>query len=85
MMRDDVESPDTPSPTTRLPEYGMQIHGEYTMYGCFFFLKRLLGNVQKWRFFLDQDPCLGRRVWPHSAMKFKAEQRTPFMLASLRI
>jgi hypothetical protein len=28
------------------------------MYGCFFFLKRLLGNVQKWRFFLDQDPGL---------------------------
>ena len=46
MTRDDIESPDTPSPTTRLPEYGMQIHGEYTMYGCFFFLKRLLGNVQ---------------------------------------
>ena len=58
MTRDDIESPDTPSPTTRLPEYGMQIHGEYTMYGCFFFLKRLLGNVQKWRFFLDQDPGL---------------------------
>lgn len=58
MARDDIESPDTPSPATRLPEYGMLVHGEYTMYGCFFFLKRLLGNVQKWRFFLDQDPGL---------------------------
>ncbi len=58
MARDDIESPETPSPTTRLPEYGMLVHGEYTMYGCFFFLKRLLGNVQKWRFFLDQDPGL---------------------------
>lgn len=36
----------------------MQIHGEYTMYGHFFFLKRLLGNVEKWRFFIDQDPGL---------------------------
>src|SRR5271157_3998183 len=27
----------------------------------------------------------GRRVWPHSAMTFKAVQRTPFMLASPRI
>ncbi len=44
MTRDDIESPDTPSPGTRLPEYDMQIHGEYTMYGCFFFLKRLLGK-----------------------------------------
>ena len=58
LTRDDIESPDAPSPTKRLPEYGMQIHGEYTMYGHFFFLKRLLGNVQKWRFFIDQDPGL---------------------------
>jgi transposase-like protein len=58
LMRDDIESPDTPSPAARLPEYGMQTHGEYTMYGHFFFLKRLLGNVQKWRFFIDQDPGL---------------------------
>ena len=58
LTRDDSESPDTPSPLKRLPEYGMQIHGEYTMYGHFFFLKRLLGNVQKWRFFIDQDSGL---------------------------
>lgn len=58
LRRDDIESPDAPSPVERLPEYGMQIHGEYTMYGHFFFLKRLLGNVQKWRFFIDQDSGL---------------------------
>ena len=58
LTRDDIESPDAPSPVERLPEYGMQTHGEYTMYGHFFFLKRLLGNVQKWRFFIDQDPGL---------------------------
>lgn len=58
LQRDDIESPDEPSPGQRLPEYGMQIHGEYTMYGHFFFLKRLLGNVKKWRFFIDQDPGL---------------------------
>ena len=74
MMRDDVESPDTPSPTTRLPEYGMQIHGEYTMYGCFFFLKRLLGNVQKWRFFLDQDP--GLRAACLAAFRHEIQSRT---------
>jgi len=58
LTRDDIESPDAPSLVERLPEYGMQTHGEYTMYGHFFFLKRLLGNVQKWRFFIDQDPGL---------------------------
>ena len=74
MTRDDIESPDTPSPTTRLPEYGMQIHGEYTMYGCFFFLKRLLGNVQKWRFFLDQDP--GLRAACLAAFRNEIQNRT---------
>ena len=58
LQRDDIESPDEPSLLQRLPEYGMQTHGEYTMYGHFFFLKRLLGNVKKWRFFIDQDPGL---------------------------
>jgi hypothetical protein len=58
LVREDIESPDTPSPVEQLPEYGMQTHGEYTMYGHFFFLKRLLARVQKWRFFLDQDPGL---------------------------
>ena len=33
----------------------MQIHAEYTLYGHFFYLKHLLGGVEKLRFFLDQD------------------------------
>ena len=36
----------------------MQTHGEYTMYGHFFFLKRLPGKVRNRRFFIDQDPGL---------------------------
>lgn len=31
------------------------IHEEYTLYGHFLFLRRLLGNVGKFRFYLDQD------------------------------
>ncbi|MFT5082215.1 MAG: transposase-like protein [Lentisphaeria bacterium] len=58
LQRDDIESPDEPSPGQRLAEYGMQTHGEYTMYGHFFFLECLLGNVKKWRLFIDQDPGL---------------------------
>ncbi len=74
LTRDDIENPDTPSPATRLPEYGMQTHGAYTMYGYFFFLKRLLGNVQKWRFFLDQDP--GLRAACLSAFRNEIQGRT---------
>ena len=33
----------------------MQVHEEYTLYGHFYFLRRLLGNVEKVRFYLDQD------------------------------
>jgi hypothetical protein len=39
----------------RLPTRGMQIHSEYSLYGHFFYLKRLFGGVEKLRFFLDQD------------------------------
>lgn len=74
LQRDDIESPDAPSPVTRLPEYGMQTHGEYTMYGHFFFLKRLLGNVSKWRFFIDQDP--GLRAACLSAFHDEVSNRT---------
>ena len=38
-----------------LPKDGMQVRGEHTMYGHFFFLRKLLDNTEKVRFFLDQD------------------------------
>ena len=84
LTRDDIESPDTPSPLKRLPEYGMQIHGEYTMYGHFFFLKYLLGNVQKWRLFIDQDPGLRAACLAAFTTRSGAAQRTPSMSASTR-
>jgi len=49
LQRDDIESPDEPSPVDRLPEYGMQTHGEYTMYGHFFFLNRNLSMTLRHR------------------------------------
>jgi transposase-like protein len=54
-QRDDIESFDTKSGTQKLPDYGLQIRAEYTMIAHFYFLKNLLGNVTKWRFFLDQE------------------------------
>jgi transposase-like protein len=55
------EAPDEPTEemdkeTTRLPYKGMQVHTDYTMYGHFFFLKKLFGkSVTKTRFYLDRD------------------------------
>jgi len=55
IQRDDVEISETQDSGQRLPTRGIQIHAEYTLYGHFFYLKRLLGGVEKLRFFLDQD------------------------------
>ena len=52
---DDVEVFDRKYLEEKLPDYGMQVHTEYTLIAHFYFLKRLLGNVQKWRFSLDQE------------------------------
>ena len=53
--RDDVEASDVQTKHERLPLTGVQVHAEYTLYGHFFHLKRLLPGVDKFRFYLDQD------------------------------
>ncbi|MGQ0530492.1 MAG: transposase, partial [Panacagrimonas sp.] len=53
--RNDVEVGVLPDIHTQLPKHGMQVHSEYTLYGHFFFLARLLRGVEKVRFFLDQE------------------------------
>lgn len=52
--REDIEVEER-SNAEKLPDYGIQVRSEYTMIGHFYFLKQLLGNVGKWRFFLDQE------------------------------
>lgn len=39
----------------KLPEYGVQVKSEYTMFAHFLAIKELFGYVGKYRFFLDQD------------------------------
>jgi len=53
--RTDVEAFDRPSPNQRLPAKGMQVHAEYTLYGHFFFLRRLLAGARRLVFYLDQE------------------------------
>lgn len=55
LSRQDVEACDKHDSDSRLPLYGMQVHAEYTMYAHFFFLRKMLGSVEKIRFYLDQD------------------------------
>ncbi len=53
--RDDVEVDEVLDETKKLPGTGMQVHSDYTLYGHFFFLKRLLSGAEKIRFFMDQE------------------------------
>jgi len=55
VQRADVEAAEAPDANQRLPNRGVQIHAEYTLYGHFFFLRQLFGGVEKLRFCLDQD------------------------------
>lgn len=53
--REDIEVSEGMDYDTSLPLKGMQVHAEYTLYGHFFFLRKLLKGVERVRFFLDQD------------------------------
>lgn len=62
--RNDIESPEVMDTEKALPDYGMLVHAEYTLYGHFMRLEKLFRHVGKVRFFLDQDSgmraaCLG--------------------------
>jgi len=53
--RDDIDVFDNKTNEQKLPDYGLQVHAEYTMAAHFHFLKQLMRNVDKWRFFMDQE------------------------------
>ena len=64
LSREDIEVFESLNGFTQLPQKGMQVHAEYTLYGHFFRLQKILAGVEKVRFFLDQDSgmraaCLG--------------------------
>lgn len=53
--RADVEETTTLSKEQKLPAKGMQVRADYTLYAHFLWLKVLLRNVGKVRFYLDQE------------------------------
>jgi hypothetical protein len=73
-LRDDVEKSSLPDSDTQLPSRGMQVHTEYTLYGHFFYLARLLKGFDKVRFFLDQES--GIRAAFLSAFQQRVKDRT---------
>ncbi len=55
VTREDTEISETIDEDITLPKDGVQVHAEYTLYGHFFFLRKLLDSTERVRFFLDQD------------------------------
>jgi hypothetical protein len=53
--RHDLEAPEHVVIEDKLPDAGMLIHADYTLHGFFVALRRMFENVEKVRFFLDQD------------------------------
>lgn len=70
-LQEDVEVFDAKSGTEKLPNYGMQVHAEYTMIGMFRHLKELVGNCEQWRFFLDQESGIRAAVFHAFAPEIK--------------
>ncbi len=53
--RENIESAEEIDETVKPPVDGVLVHSEYTMYGHFNLLNEMLANVEKVRFYLDQE------------------------------
>lgn len=72
---------DLPSPATlKAPRSGMQVRLETVHFGVFFYLKRLLGHVEKVRFFLDRDPGLDSACLSAFVDEIKSRQVDVFQI-----
>jgi hypothetical protein len=80
--RDDVEAFENLDDDLALPKDGMQVRREYTMYGHFFFLRRLLDNTEKIRFFLDQDSAFRAACLSAFSDRIKGDDATLFTCGS---
>jgi hypothetical protein len=72
--REDTEVYDRERPERRLPDTGMQIHAEYSIYGHFCFLKHQLKGARRLIFYLDQES--GIRAAVHSTFRDEILNRT---------
>lgn len=55
ISRGNLEANEIIDNTVKPPAKGMLVHSDYTMYGHFYFLKDLFKNIEKVRFYLDQE------------------------------
>ena len=73
-QRKDIESSETMDNDKNLPDVGMLVHAEYTLYGSFLRMAKLFKSTEKIRFFLDQDS--GMRAACFGAFSDRIKDRT---------
>lgn len=56
LLREDIEVSEDGANERKLPDKGLQIHEQYTIYAHFLLLRQFLERAPKIRLFLDQDP-----------------------------
>ena len=78
--REDVEVSEYKTKEMALPNKGMQVHSEYTLYGHFFHLQRLLRGAHKLRFFLDQDSGMRAACLAAFQVEIKARKADAFFV-----
>lgn len=76
--RSDVESPEIMDWKKGLPEHGMLVHAEYSLYGSFMRMAKLFKGVEKVRFFLDQDSGMRAACFGAFADRIKARTADAF-------
>jgi len=55
LQRNDIEVNEEKTSQAKLPDFGMQVREQYTIYGHFFLLRDLLATAPKVRVYMDQD------------------------------
>jgi len=76
--RADVEAFDEKAVVEKLPDRGMQIHSEYTMISVFHHLRRMMGNVGAWRFFMDHESGIRAACLSAFAEEIRARRAEAF-------
>lgn len=79
-LRDDIEVAVEPDYDIKLPTRGMQVHSEYTLYGHFYYLERLLRGAGKIRFYLDQEPGIRAACLAAFVARIKAREVDAFFV-----
>jgi hypothetical protein len=79
--RSDVEASEVIDEDKALPDYGMLVHAEYTLYGSFLRMAKLFQGTEKVRFFLDQDSGIRSSCFAAFADRIKARTVDAFYVS----